>query len=484
MSIRARIFFVFAATVIIGFTLLMNWISEDVSDRYSESFEEVMVDSANMLAELLGNDILASSEQQMTLARAFDRLAERRFSARIYELEKTHVDIRVYITDASGKVVFDSNNNAAVGEDYSGWLDVGRTLKGEYGARATRVPGEVSAGDPGQPLTVAYVAAPIYHHGDIVGSVTIAKPKSNIDRFVANARDSLKAAVLFSIAVALLLGLMLYIWVSQPLRKLVDFTNRVSLGERIAPLELGNNEIGEVAGAIENMRQALENKQYVENYVQSLTHELKSPLTSIQASAELLQQDLPADRRAQFTQTIIDETRRLNEFANQLLALSSLEIKQVLEQAKPLDLPAILEALINSHLAEAEKRQIQLELNIDPTPVVNGDAFLVKQAIDNLLRNAIDFSPEGGRVLLQLSLDDNRAIIEVSDQGPGIPDYALERIFERFYSLPRPHNARKSSGLGLTFAREVAQLHRGSLTLENRQPGTCARLVLPCRQPH
>ncbi|MCB1615597.1 MAG: HAMP domain-containing protein, partial [Pseudomonadales bacterium] len=325
MSIRARIFFVFAATVIVGFTLLMNWISEDVSDRYSESFEEIMVDSANMLAEIISNDINNADNDMMQLGQAFDRLAQRRFSAKIYDMEKTSVDIRVYVTDAGGKVIFDSDNNAAVGEDYSDWLDVSRTLKGEYGARATRVPGKVSAGDPDQPLTIAYVAAPIYRDGDIVGSVTLAKPKTNIDRFVANARASLKFAVMFSIVLALLLGFMLYTWVSQPLQKLVDFTNRVSKGERIPPPALGNNEIGEVAGAIENMRQALEDKQYVETYVQTLTHELKSPLTAIQASAELLEQDLPADKRAQFTRNIINETRRLNEFANQLLALAALE---------------------------------------------------------------------------------------------------------------------------------------------------------------
>ena len=131
MNIRTRIFLVFATAIIAGFSLLAYWISSDVGDRYSESFEELMVDTANLLAEIITTDMNAGATALGQLGDAFERLQLRRFSAQIYELEKTHVDIRVYVTDDKGIVLFDSDAGKAVGEDYSKWRDVHLTLAGE-----------------------------------------------------------------------------------------------------------------------------------------------------------------------------------------------------------------------------------------------------------------------------------------------------------------------------------------------------------------
>jgi len=479
MSIRARIFFVFVAAVIAGFALLAYWISKDVADRYSESFEEIMVDTANLLAEIITSDMNSGDAAMQQLSDAFQRLQLRRFSAQIYELEKTSVDIQVYVTDDKGIVIFDTDNGKAVGEDFSQWNDVHQTLIGKYGARATPVPGEMSAGDRAQQLTIAYVAAPIYQQDRIVGVVTVAKPKSNIDRFVANAKSNLLLAVVISVVMALLLGLMLYIWVSRPLQTLVDYANSISRGERIDLPQLGNNEIGKVGDAMDSMRQALEDKQYVERYVQSLTHEIKSPLTAIHAAAELLGRDLPADKRAQFVNTIVRETDRLNNFAGQLLQLAALEKRQRIDNPESISIEALVKDIIEAHAHECESRQLVVTLNRTAGQVIRGDRFLIRQAVDNLFRNAIELSPAGGKIMVDIHAQHNGTAIDIIDEGPGIPDYVGERVFERFFSLPRPDTGRKSTGLGLNFAREVAQLHGGTLVLENRHPGTCARLLLP-----
>ena len=479
MTIRTRLFLVFAAVVIAGFALLAFWISKDVADRYSESFEEIMVDTANLLAEIITTDMNSGDTAMQQLDDAFRRLQLRRFSAQIYELEKTSVDIQVYVTDAKGKVIFDTDNGKAVGEDYSQWNDVHRTLLGKYGARATRVRSQLPAGDGAQQLTIAYVAAPIYRQDRIVGVVTVAKPKSNIDRFVANAKSNLLLAVLISLAMALLLGLMLYTWVSRPLQALVDYANGVSRGERIDLPQLGNNEISKVGDAMDSMRRALEDKQYVEQYVQSLTHEIKSPLTAIHAAAELLARDLPADKRAQFANTIVKETDRLNDFASQLLQLAALEKRQRIDHPESIAVETLAKDIIEAHALECESRHLAVTLNDGNSQSVRGDRFLIRQAIDNLFRNAIEFSPQGGKIRVDIHPQDHSVAIDISDEGPGIADFVGERVFERFYSLPRPDTGQKSSGLGLTFAREVAQLHGGTLVLENRRPGTRARLLLP-----
>lgn len=101
---------------------------------------------------------------------------------------------------------------------------------------------------------------------------------------------------------------------------------------------------------------------------------------------------------------------------------------------------------------------------------VQGDPDLLEQALGNLLDNAIDFTPEGGAIQLAARETQDRVQLTVTDSGSGIPDYALDRIFERFYSLPR-ENGMKSSGLGLAFVQEVARLHQGEITLRNREEG-------------
>jgi two-component system sensor histidine kinase CreC len=115
-----------------------------------------------------------------------------------------------------------------------------------------------------------------------------------------------------------------------------------------------------------------------------------------------------------------------------------------------------------------------------PPAVVRGDPFLLRQALINLLDNAADFAPEGSTVELQTVRDGSRWRVAVADRGPGVPDYALPRAFERFYSLPRPGGGSRSSGLGLSFVAQVAALHGGDATLANRDGGgAVATLSLP-----
>ena len=113
-------------------------------------------------------------------------------------------------------------------------------------------------------------------------------------------------------------------------------------------------------------------------------------------------------------------------------------------------------------------------------PRCRGDAFLLRQALANLVGNAIEFAPAGSLVELRLTRVDGGALLEVADHGPGVPDYALPRVFERFYSLPRPSGGSRSSGLGLCFVAEVATLHDGRAGLRNRDGGgAVASLWLP-----
>ena len=193
---------------------------------------------------------------------------------------------------------------------------------------------------------------------------------------------------------------------------------------------------------------------------------------------------MPPERREKFVANIQAEARRLQNIIDRLLALSALESRKKLDHPETIRLDDLAHAVCADLQPAAEARGLRLDLKCDGQPEVLGESFLLESALHNLLQNAIDFSPEGGAIRIRVAPDAaQNAEITVEDDGPGIPDYALPRVFERFYSLARPGAGRKSSGLGLCFVREAAALHHGSIHVENRTDtiGTRAVLRLPLR---
>ncbi|HET8819255.1 MAG TPA: ATP-binding protein, partial [Xanthomonadaceae bacterium] len=145
------------------------------------------------------------------------------------------------------------------------------------------------------------------------------------------------------------------------------------------------------------------------------------------------------------------------------------------------DLRAVVDDVAEDAGPRLARAGVALHCTVDDDlPTVRGDAFLVRQAIDNLVENAIDFAPADSTVAVTVRGDEGRVLVEVADRGPGVPEYARGRVFERFYSLARPGGGGRSSGIGLCFVAEVAGLHGGTVALADRDGGgTVARLALP-----
>jgi len=233
--------------------------------------------------------------------------------------------------------------------------------------------------------------------------------------------------------------------------------------------------------AFEEMRVALEGKAYVERYTQALAHEFKAPLTAIRGAAELLGEDMPREERARFIANLRAESDRLQLIVDRLLELSALEARRAGTAMGPVDLAQVVHDVRDRSAGFASARRVSLAFAGGGGPVrVQGEKFLLAQAVGNLVQNAIEFSRAGGTVSVALQVGNGRAWVSVEDDGPGVPAYALEKVFDRFYSLPRPDTGRKSSGLGLSIVREIARLHGGGVTLENRSVGGArAELTLP-----
>jgi two-component system sensor histidine kinase CreC len=456
----------------LGYFLIVGlaaWFALDVAVREVEpgvrqAAEDTMVDVANLLAEQAAEDVLSGQISSGRFANAVRRALEREPRATIFGVDKEAVDLRVYMTDAHGIVIYDSEG-IAVKADYSQWRDVERVLHGEYGARSTRE-------DPDDPASVImYVAAPIRVKDQLVGVITVAKPMTALLPYAEQARHKVRRLGAALLVASGLIGLGFTWWLTWSLNRLRDFASAVANGERVTAPTVGGQQLSELARALAFMRERLDGKQYVESYMQSLTHEIKSPLTALRASAELLQENPAPEERRRFARNIAEQAERMRHIVERLLLLARVEQLQVPEDARNFFLTDLVGNSLRSRAARLEARRLSIDYQQESTGEIRGDAFLLQQALDNLIDNAIDFSPEGGTLTISIAQTADDCHVSVRDRGPGAPEFALPHLFERFYSLPRPATGQKSTGLGLAFVREVAKIHRGSVTFENAADG-------------
>lgn len=474
MSLTARFLLGFAVVTTAGLLILFTQLIHRVQRQYFEAIEEPMVDVANILAEVISADARDGVLRPHAVEQAVRAAQQRRINAQIYNRSKAEVDMQVYVTDAQARVLFDSAGLEKPGA-ISNHRDVNLTLMGEYGARSSMV----SERDPLS--MVMYVGAPILHEGRIIGMLSVGKPQSSVLSFVWETERWLTWSVITTV-VLMLLGIYLAArWATRPLEVLAQHALAVSRGERSTPPHMPGHQMKTLARALEDMRDALEGREYVEHYVQSLTHELKSPVAAILGAGEILQGDVPEPKRARFLQNIRTEAARLRDLLERLLHLAALEKQKKLETTDSVNLASVFDRAWDHLALIAQGREVRLERDMSEGLVIVGDPWLLELAVGNLLQNAIDFAPKGSSIIARGYRFDSKIVIEIEDGGPGIPEFAHERVFERFYSLPRPDSGKKSTGLGLCFVKEVAQLHGGSVELTNREgaSGAKAMLIVP-----
>jgi two-component system sensor histidine kinase CreC len=445
---------------------------EEIRPGVRQSTEETLVDTANLMAEILRDDFKAGTLSQNRWPELLKAYGERQPKAKIWGMPKNQVNHRIYVTDAKGIVVLDSSG-IAVGQDYSRWNDVYLTLRGEYGARSTRSNPDDSNS------SVMHVGAPIRDNGQIIGVVTVAKPNSSLQPYVDRTERRLLAYGAGLIGLGLLFGALLSWWLSAALRRLTAYAQAVSEGRRVEVPHYRGGELEQLATAVEQMRTQLEGKAYVERYVHTLTHELKSPLAAIRGAAELLQGQMPLAQQQRFVSNIDSESARMQQLIERLLNLAQVEQRQGLEERVAVPLAGLVDELLSAQAARIEGKQLRVELQIAADLNLLGEPFLLRQALGNLLENALDFTPDRGLLRFSAAKLGEQIEFKFFNQAEAIPDYALPRLSERFYSLPRPDSGRKSTGLGLNFVEEVVKLHGGQLWVGNVTGGVEAKLHLP-----
>ncbi len=471
MALGIRIFLVYVLFIGLTGYFVLNTVMEEIRPGVRQSTEETLVDTANLMAEILRDDFKAGTLNQNRWPQLLKAYGERQPRANIWGLPKNQVNHRIYVTDAKGIVVLDSSG-VAEGQDYSRWNDVLLTLRGEYGARSSRSDPEDASS------SVMHVAAPIRDNGNIIGVVTVAKPNSSLQPYVDRTERRLLAYGAGLIGLGLLFGALLSWWLSAALRRLTAYAQAVSGGRKVEVPHYRGGELEQLATAVEQMRTQLEGKAYVERYVHTLTHELKSPLAAIRGAAELLHSEMPLAQRQRFVSNIDSESRRMQQLIERLLNLAQVEQRQGLEERTAVPLAALVSELVAAQTARIEGKQLRVEQTIAADLNIIGEPFLLRQALGNVLENALDFTPAYGVLRFSAARAGAQIEFRLFNETDAIPDYALPRLTERFYSLPRPDSGRKSTGLGLNFVEEVVKLHGGDLRIANVEGGVEVTLRL------
>jgi len=472
MSLSIRIFLVYLIFVGLSGYFILTTAVDTIKPGVRQSTEETLVDTANLLAEILREPVKNSNLQASNFPQILAAYGRRKLQANIWGIDKTVVNHRIYVTDAKGIVILDSANQA-LGQDYSHWNDIYLTLQGKYGARSTvEIPGDETS-------SIMYIAAPIMNGDKIIGVVSVAKPNRSMQPFIDRSRNRLALLGGIIIGIGLLVGILFSWWLTAELRRLRHYALSVSAGERatLPQRKIASGELNELANALKSMRTQLDGKAYIERYVQTLAHELKSPLAGIRAAAELLQTPMSATEQQRFIRNIDAETIRMQQLIERLLDLARIEQQQELHERKTVAIKPLWNDLIEMQSARILQHKIHCENLIAEDLVIVGEAFLLRQAFANLLENALDFVPEGGKIRVFSETLNGYSKVAVENQGEPIPEFAFARLRERFYSLPRPATGKKSTGLGLNFVQEVALLHNAELHLHNTSDGVEVAIV-------
>jgi two-component system sensor histidine kinase CreC len=474
LSLRRRLFLTLCVVVLIGFFSIARWIRGELRNSYSQVVEEILVDYAHLISAHIENHRM-SKQGFNSLKDMFAKYKSHNISAKIFDFIKEKPALELYVTDNNGLVVF-STREELIGQNFSQWNDVYKSLRGEYGARSTRINPEDTR------TSVYYVAAPIKIDSMIAGVATIYKTESSILVFLDRALNKMFIGGLFSVIALGLIGGLILVWITLPLEKLRKYALDASEGQRGVLPQSKIKEVKHLSEAFEKMRISLEGKKTIEKYTQTLTHELKSPLTAIKGAAELCLEEMDRYQQRQFLKNIIDEANRSHTLLEQLLKIAALESKRHLDQTVPIDPIEIIYEAKDALMGLWKSKRISIEVTSQLDALVEGDRFLLFQAFRNVIQNAIEFSDPASHIQIRTENSGANIRIEIADQGMGIPDFAKERIFEKFYSLERPDTKRKSSGLGLSFVKEVIELHRGKIEINSpikNNRGTSVIIDLP-----
>jgi signal transduction histidine kinase len=319
--------------------------------------------------------------------------------------------------------------------------------------------------------------------GPAFGDLIVAKPKTELNQRLIPLLQRLAIASLGGILAAGLLGWYLSRRITAPVLALSRATDEISRGryDVDVPEVRGGGEIGHLADRFREMAARLSDAEQQErNFLMSVSHELRTPLTAIRGHVDALREGVAEDpeARAASLDVIAREAVRLERLVGDVLDLAKLEAHRFTLLTEEVDMERLCDQAYAAFGEEAKRRGIEYDKHFVAKPTIVSDGDRVFQIISNLLSNAFRWTPDGGRVELELAASNGRVSVAVDDNGPGIAAAERERIFRPFWSRDD-----SGTGLGLAIAHELAAALGGRIELESKRgQGSRFQLVLPAQR--
>jgi signal transduction histidine kinase len=318
--------------------------------------------------------------------------------------------------------------------------------------------------------------------GAVFGHLIVAKRKSELRDAWVTLLSRLALAFLVALVVVGVLAIYLGRRITRPVLALSKAADEISKGryDVEVPRVPGGGEIGHLADRFREMTTRLAEAEELErNFLMSVSHELRTPLTAIRGHVAALREGVVTDAGAveQSLEIVAAEAERLGRLVGDVLDLAKLDAHRFTVLSEEVDMGRVVERAYTTFSDEARRRGIEYTADADGAPVIVSDGDRVLQIISNLLSNAFRWTPDGGRIELELQTRNGAVLVDVADTGPGIPPDERERIFRPFWSRDG-----RGTGLGLPIARELAVALGGRIELRSELgTGSRFRLVLPNR---
>ncbi len=329
---------------------------------------------------------------------------------------------------------------------------------------------------------IVSVAVPVQRFRAVRGALMLSTQGADIDNMVGAERVAIFKVFLIAAGVMVVLSFLLAGTIAGPVRRLAESARlvrrRISSRVEIPDLSHRRDEIGHLSGSLRDMTDALYTRiEAIERFAADVAHELKNPLTSLRSAVETLPLAKNDESRSRLLSVIQHDVKRLDRLISDISDASRLDAEMQRHEAQPVNLAKLLTTVVGV-ANERHDDGVTVTLNFEGGRpfafAVLGNDSRLGQVIDNLIDNARSFSPSGGTVRVTCRRLKGETEIVVDDDGPGMPDEAIEKIFERFYTH-RPHQAfGQNSGLGLSISKHIIEAHGGRIWAENRRPAPAA----------
>ena len=322
-----------------------------------------------------------------------------------------------------------------------------------------------------------YASAPVYRRSEVAAAVLVSQTTDLLRANIHEVRLAIFRVFLASVVVAMMLTIILSTTIVQPLRQLRKEASAIAdhrgrLRGRFKG-SVSRDEIGDLSRALERLTRRLEqHQQSMEAFATDVSHEFKNPLASIRMATEMLAQvDTPAER-SRFLRIAESEIARMETLLSQVREITMLDAEIQKEERADIDLNALLTRIIEGfQLRERDRVAFVTELASEPV-VVNASEDRLLQVFENLLDNAVSFTPNGKRIVVSTTRDEKNAIVRVRDEGPGIQSENIDRIFDRFFTYrPDAHRQQRHTGLGLSIVKAIVEGYGGTASAENAADG-------------